>query len=86
MDFEQLKSLITATINDAEVFITDLTGTKDHLGITIVSDEFKDISLIKQHRIVMDILKQKLSEDLHAVQLKTLTFEAARTAGLIKEG
>ncbi|POB15295.1 BolA/IbaG family iron-sulfur metabolism protein [Halobacteriovorax sp. DA5] len=83
MLFEQVKTIIEENIKDSQVMIYDLTGGGDHLGITIVSDEFKGKMLLAQHRMVMDILKQKLSEDLHAVQLKTLTFEQAKNQGLI---
>ena len=75
MDFELVKSLIKEQLKDAEVEITDLTGSQDHLGLHIVSNEFKGKNLLAQHRMVMDILKEKLKEEIHAVQLKTETFD-----------
>ncbi len=73
MDFNEVKELITNNINDAHVEITDLTGTKDHLGILVVSDVFQNKRLIQQHQMIMDILKESLKEKIHAVQLKTMT-------------
>lgn len=72
---QKAKELIEQSIPDAYVEVSDLTGTKDHVGLLIVSNEFKGKILIDQHQMVMDILKNEFSKDLHAVQLKTMTKE-----------
>ena len=72
MDFEKIKELIKSHIDDADVEVTDLTGTRDHLGLVISSQHFKGKMLIEQHRMVMNILKEDLKEDLHAVKIKTI--------------
>lgn len=84
MEFQKVKALIKTTLTDAEVRVTDLTGTQDHLGILIISDAFEGKRLLQQHQMIMDILKESLKEKLHAVQLKTLTFAKAKTAGLLE--
>lgn len=84
VDFTQVEDLIKLQLSDAVVKVTDLTGSMDHLGIMIVSDAFVGKILIDQHQIVMDILSEKLkSNEIHAVQLKTLTFEKAKNKGLV---
>jgi len=45
-----------------------------HFSVTLVSDDFKDIPLIKRHRMVHDALKEIRSE-IHALSIKTLTHE-----------
>lgn len=80
--FDEVKTLITTTIPDAKVAVNDLTGGGDHLGLLIISDAFKGKMLLAQHRMIMDILTNKFKEDLHAVQLKTLTHEQAKTQGI----
>lgn len=82
MDFLEVENIIRETLADAKVEINDLTGTQDHLGITIISDAFEGKGLLQQHRMVMDILKEKLKSELHAVQLKTLTFAKAKAKGM----
>ena len=73
MDFDVLKALIISEIEDAEVEITDLTGTRDHLGIQVTSNVFEGKMLIQQHQVLMDILRPKLdSGEIHAVKLKTI--------------
>lgn len=80
--FNEVKNLIVEHLADAKVQVTDLTGGGDHLGLLIVSDAFKGKMLLAQHRMVMDILKNKFKEDLHAVQLKTMTHEQAQAQGI----
>ncbi len=82
MEFANVVSLIQATLHDAQVKVEDMTGTKDHLNILIISDHFKGKMLRAQHQIVMDILKESLKSDIHAVQLKTMDFETAQKRGV----
>lgn len=71
MEFTKVQDLIKGQLPDADVEIVDLTGTRDHLGITVTSDQFKGRPLLAQHRMVMDILKEALKEEIHAVKIKT---------------
>lgn len=71
-----VEQLILKNLPDSEVRVTDLTGTKDHIGLLIVSDAFKGKTLLEQHQMIMDILRQSLKEQVHAVQIKTMTKEA----------
>lgn len=82
MEFQFVKDLITKGLPDAYVEVTDLTGTKDHLGIMIVSDAFEGKMLIQQHQMIMDLLKESLKKEIHAVQLKTLTKQKADAQGI----
>ena len=74
-EFIEVENLIKAGLSDAHVQVVDMTGTRDHLQILIVSDQFKGKMLLDQHQMVMDILKESLKEKIHAVKLKTLTYE-----------
>lgn len=83
VDFMQVETLIKSHLEDAIVKVTDLTGSKDHLGIMVISDAFAGKILIQQHQMLMDILSEKLkSNEIHAVQLKTMTHEKAAAAGI----
>lgn len=72
---EEVKNLIESNITDAVVKVSDMTGTLDHLEITVASDAFKGKMLIDQHQMIMDILKESLKEKIHAVKIKTMTLE-----------
>ena len=82
MAFENVKTLIKSGLPDAFVEVNDMTGTADHLDIMIVSDHFKGKMLIAQHQMVMDLLKESLKAEIHAVQLKTMDFATAQKRGI----
>lgn len=74
-DFKFVEDLITTGLPDAEVFVEDMTGTLDHLAITVVSDGFKGKMLFEQHQLLMNLLKDELKTRIHAVKLQTYTKE-----------
>ncbi|MBT7608489.1 MAG: BolA family transcriptional regulator [Bacteriovoracaceae bacterium] len=83
--FTEIEELIINQIDDAKVTIHDLTGTGDHLGLTVISDRFDGKGLLDQHQMIMDILKEKFKENLHAVQIKTMTYQKAKDRNLLGE-
>jgi stress-induced morphogen len=74
-DFKFVEDLIKSGLPDAMVMVEDMTGTRDHLAITVVSDEFKGKMLFEQHQILMTLLKEELKDRIHAVKLQTFTKE-----------
>lgn len=70
-----VENLIKQGLPDADVMVEDMTGTRDHLAITVVSDAFKGKLLIEQHQLLMDLLKEELKNRIHAVKLQTYTKE-----------
>ncbi|MFZ2725389.1 MAG: BolA/IbaG family iron-sulfur metabolism protein [Methylococcaceae bacterium] len=58
-------------INNAEVFIE---GAGCDLTITVISEQFADLSLVKKQQLVLMTLNEPLSDGrLHAVSVKTYT-------------
>lgn len=47
-------------------------GSESHYKVTIVSEQFEGLMLIKRHRAVNEALKQEL-ESIHALALHTMT-------------
>lgn len=74
-DFKFVEDIIKAGLPDAEVIVEDMTGTRDHLDITVISDGFKGKMLFEQHQILMTLLKEELKQRIHAVKLQTFTKE-----------
>lgn len=72
-EFQYVEEIIKAGIPDALVFVEDMTGTRDHLAITVVSDVFEGKMLFQQHQILMSLLKEELNNRIHAVKLETYT-------------
>lgn len=47
-------------------------GSESHFKVTLVTDEFKDLMLIKRHRLVNKALESELKQ-IHALALHTMT-------------
>ena len=75
MDPEQLKTLIESGIPDAEVSVRDLTGTRDHFGVQVVSSAFAGKSLVEQHQMVYRAVGGELTNAVHALQVHTVVPE-----------
>ena len=70
-----VKKLIAEKLPQSTVEVSDMTGTSDHLEILVASDLFAGKTLLQQHQMVMDVLRESLSGPVHAVKLKTMTLE-----------
>ena len=68
---EDLFSILQQSFPNAQIKITDLAGDNDHYSLDITDNSFKNIPLIKQHRLVKDALKSALHSNLHAITIKT---------------
>lgn len=71
---EQVAEMIKTGLPDAEVQVQDLTGTRDHYQVVVVSSQFEGKRLIQQHQLVYGALQQAMSsEAIHALTMKTYT-------------
>ena len=72
IDSQGIVTLIRATLPDAEVRVTDLTGTMDHYDIRVRSKAFAGMNRLDQHRVVYAALEEARQDGrIHALQLKT---------------
>ena len=71
MEASKVKELITAGLAVSHVEVEDTTGTGDHFNAVVVSDDFKELSLVDQHQLVYRTLGNYLTNEIHALQLKT---------------
>jgi len=46
-------------------------GAESHFKVTLVTEQFTDLSLIKQHRMINAVLKEELAGKIHALALHT---------------
>lgn len=68
---EQIEKIILSALPDANVEVTDPMNDGAHLEAAVVSASFEGLSLVEQHRKVMQALKAEFAGDLHALKLKT---------------
>ncbi len=66
-----IESLIRAAIPDARVTVEDLAGDGDHYAATVVSEQFRGLSRLKQHQLIYAALQGRMGGELHALALQT---------------
>lgn len=79
MDLAEIERLIESALPDAEARVTQPRGPEDedHLAAVVVSSAFEGKSLVEQHELVYDALGDRMTTDIHAIELKTYTPEEA---------
>ena len=48
-------------------------GSESHFRVTVVSAKFEGTSLVKQHRMINDVLQDELSGPVHALSIRAKT-------------
>lgn len=81
---EEIKNTILSNIPDATVYIDDPDG--EHFSAYVISESFVGLPLIKQHKLVMQPLKEAFATTVHALGLKTFTPEKWEKAKAQYEG
>jgi stress-induced morphogen len=71
MPANEIEALIKAALPDAKVTIDDLAGDGDHYAATVVSEQFRGLSRVRQHQIVYAALRGRMGGELHALALQT---------------
>jgi stress-induced morphogen len=68
-----LEALLLEQFPDAQITISDLTGTEDHYAVRIITERFHGLSPIARHRLVYTALRAAMHGDIHALALETYT-------------
>ena len=70
---EEIQSLISTAIPDAQVQVRDFTGGGDHYEAVVVSAAFAGKTKVARHRMVYSALQEAMEQRIHALALTTLT-------------
>jgi stress-induced morphogen len=71
-----IAAMLRETMPDAQVQVYDLTGTRDHLEVFVISKAFAGVSPIDRHRMVERALAPARADGrIHALQIRTATPE-----------
>jgi acid stress-induced BolA-like protein IbaG/YrbA len=73
MTLSEIKELIEKNIPNSTAHILDPMNDGQHLQAIVISPIFEGMMLVRQHQMVMKILKEALATSVHAMGLKTLT-------------
>ncbi len=71
---DEIETLLRKAFPDSTVLeLEDLTGTKDHYELTLVSSHFEGMSRVAQHQAVYRALGPLMAGPIHALALHTHT-------------
>lgn len=74
MTLDDIKQTIESAVPDSTAFVLDPMNDGQHLQALVVSSAFEGMLLVRQHRLVMNALKDAFGSDtVHALGLKTFT-------------
>lgn len=73
MSASDIEAYILKAFPDAKVEIDDLAGDGDHYACTVISEAFRGLPRVKQHKLVYNALEGHMGGTLHALALKTGT-------------
>ena len=73
MTTDEIKKLIEAGVENSNAIVTGAEGKYEAI---VVSDSFKDLSMVKEHQLVYAAVKAQIaSGELHALSIKAFTTE-----------
>ena len=72
---KKIKDILKNKIKDSKVFIQDMNGNQDYFSVMVISSEFENLSIINQHKMIYDALGSMVTNEIHALQIKTFTLE-----------
>jgi stress-induced morphogen len=70
---QKIKELVQKALPDSQVTVTDLTGTRDHFQVYVISSAFEGKSPVARHRMVYNAIGSDVGGSIHALALQTLT-------------
>lgn len=77
-----IETIITKSLNPVHLEIINESsnhsvpkGSESHFKLTVVSDEFSNLTLVERHRKVNELLDDILKNKIHALALHTYTPE-----------
>ena len=73
---DTIENIIKSALPDATIYVMDPYNDGQHFQALVISPTFSGASLVEQHQMVMNPLKEALeSNTVHALSLKTFTPE-----------
>ena len=70
---DELQRIIETALPNAIVQVTDLTGTRDHYRVEVVTAEFAGKTRLQQHQMVYKAVGHHMTQAVHALQIRTRT-------------
>ena len=69
----EIKTIILTNLPGSIVIVDDPNNDGEHFEAIVISDQFEDMPLLKQHQSIMKPLKEAFDSKVHALALKTFS-------------
>jgi stress-induced morphogen len=69
---ERLYNLIVHAFPKAKIHLEDIVGDNNHYELKIANQDFKNLSLIEQHRLIYKALDSVIGKELHALKINII--------------
>ncbi|MCB0308648.1 MAG: BolA family transcriptional regulator [Bdellovibrionales bacterium] len=73
---ETIQKTIESNLPGSQVQVVDLTGTGDHIEVTVVSKDFEGKSPLERHRMIYNMFGADVGGAIHALSIKARTPDA----------
>tara|TARA_B100000029_G_scaffold318977_1_gene311475 strand:- start:224 stop:472 length:249 start_codon:yes stop_codon:yes gene_type:complete len=73
MNIKKIKQILKNKFNNDFIEVIDINGQENHFSIIVISNQFNNLNLIERHRIIYDLFSKELTNEIHALQIKTYT-------------
>ena len=76
MNSEYIKQKLEEFFSNKDLLkVVDINGNGDHYSVLVISDKFINMSLIERHKVIYGIFDKEITNEIHAMQIKTYTHE-----------
>ena len=73
MQKEDIKKRLIEKFPNSFVEAEDMTMNNNHFSLLVISEKFHGLSLIDRHKMIYNIFNKELTNEIHALQIKTYT-------------
>ena len=73
MNTNKIKQKLVNIFKNDIIEVIDMNGMNDHFSIFVISDKFLNMSLIDRHKLIYKLFEKELTNEIHALQIKTYT-------------
>ena len=73
MNTNKIKQKLVNIFKNDIIEVIDTNGMNNHFSIFLISDKFLNMSLIDRHKLIYKLFEKELTNEIHALQIKTYT-------------
>ena len=73
MNTNKIKQKLVNIFKNDIIEVIDTNGMNNHFSIFVISDQFLNVSLIDRHKLIYKLFEKELTNEIHALQIKTYT-------------